>query len=628
MNAATALGRAKFRFPIPFDPIRLLGGVLSRWPWILAGVLSLASIGVLFGIKITHQSFSVTVSLIKRRVPQTVQASDVGEAYRPVDLNDATLLATLLASEPLDKAMKRVQNGIDPDRAKSLVQATQLEGTDIFYITYHSPISPQDAVRFGGIWAEEIEAYTQQLQRTEAHGVRLILQKEVTELENQSSATNAEILNFSKEKDYFGGESQVSAALSKLSLIELQLETARATAASKNSQLKSLKSQIQRQSPIELQLKTANEELANLRATYTDANPLVQTKLQSIDYLSKQVDLLAARKQEETNLDSYTGTPLGNQIFLNILALQDQLFEANSQIASLEKLRTSTTARISEFPGIIGAYEALKTKRNAISEGLSMMTNRLKEAEIFASGAPGYWQVFQAPDIRSITPSSLVSKPAISGIAGAFLGGGITTILTLLLSQRSQRRSTLECCIATTAPLITAIPASSSLTAQQATEHFWITYLAPRLRTSENILFWTSALEPENERQFWNLLSEAAMADSGNPFIVHDLTPDQLWNDSSQASSLDWKTELAASGVIRASVLPHGPARDLLASTNQWIAVVSGTKKSITLAAKSQTITAAYLPPCAGTIAWMESAEGPIRKAADLLSLFLTKHFS
>jgi hypothetical protein len=591
-------------------------------------MLILGACGVFFGIKLTHQTFSVTVSLIKRRVPQTVQASEVGQAYRPVDLNDATLLATLLASEPLDKAIKRAQNGIDPNRARSLVEATQLEGTDIFYITYHSPISPEDAINFSVIWAEEIETYTQQLQRTEAHGVRLILQKEVTELENQTSSTNAQILTFSKDKDYFGGESQVSAALSKLSLIELQLETARATASSKTGQLKSLTEQIQRQSPIELQLKTANEELANLRATYTDANPLVQTKLQSIEYLSSQVEKLNAQKMGDSNFDAYTGTPLGNQIFLNILALQDQIFEANSQIESLEKLKASTISRISEFPAIISDYEALKTKRSAISEGLSIMTNRLKEAEIFASGAPGYWQVFQAPDKRSISPSSLVSKPAILGIGGAALGGGITALLTLLLTHRSDRRSALECCVATSAPLVSLIYSSSEAEKKQAMDHFWITYLAPRLRSTEKILFWTAALESDDEREFWKALSTAISADRGGPLQVHDLTPDGLWKDDSENTILEWRSDLLEGGIIRAAALPALPMRGILAETRFWLAVVSGDKKSATLASKSRSLTSAYLPACAGTLVWIEKPAEQIRKVADVLSCFLAKRFS
>ena len=606
--------------------------MLSRWPWIVVGAILFGTLGAFIGVKMTHQSFSISASLIKRRVPQTVQTSEIGQAYRPVDLNDATLLATLLASEPLDIALKRSQNPISPADIKSFVEANQLEGTDIFYITYHSPISPQDAIAFTSLWAEEINSYTQRLQQTEAHEVRLILQKEVAELEKKIEATDLEILNFSKEKDYLGGIAQVSAALVKLAQIELQLETARTTAQTKTQQLESLTEQLKRQSPIESQLKTAGEELANLRATYTDANPLVQAKLQSIEYFTSQIKSLSEKGEAE--LDSYTGTQLGNQLYLAILDIRNELLDAHSQIAALEKLYESTSSRIAEFPGIISTYEAYQKKRDALAEGLSLMSNRRKEAEIFASGAPGYWQVFQAPDPRGIIPSSLLKKPILLGAASSFAGAGLAVMLTLLLTQRSSRRSILECCAATQAPLLCNIPTSFDNDASAAISHFWITHFSPHSKLSSPILLWTLALEPEEERRLWLLLAAAAHLDTGGKLAVHDLTPDALWNESEIHESLDWISTLPSPTdppqilLLRASSLPLREAREWLSQVQHWISAVSGHRLSLSRAVEARSLSDAYLPPCSGTIAWTDRPLGPIRAAADHLSNFLAKKFS
>ena len=588
--------------------------------------------GVIAGIRMTNSSYSISASLIKRRVPQTVQTSETGQAYRPVDLNDATLLATLLASEPLDLALKRAKNRIDPSSVRSFVEAAQLEGTDIFFITYHSPISPQDSLEFATIWAEEINAYTQRLQQTEAREVRLILQKEVASLEKKISEIDLEILNFAKKRDYVGGVAQVSAALVKLAQIELQLETARTTSQAKAEQLKNLTEQIQKQSPIDLQLKTAKEELANLRATYTDANPLVQNKLQSIDYITGQIEKL--NEKGEADLDSYTGTQLGNQLYMSILDLRNELLEATSQIQSLEKLHKSTTARLAEFPGIISGYEAMQQKRSTLTEGLTLMSNRLKEAEIFASGAPGYWQVFQAPDPRSIIPSSRIKKPLVMGAAAGLSGAGLVTLLTLLLTQRTSRRSILECCAATRAPLVAKLPTTHERDAHEAVERFWITHLSPRLRSQEQILFWSAALDPSEERRFWSLLATVAFDDDGKSIHVLDLTPDSLWDDGQHPDSLVWIPPSTAPAdkqttvFLRASALPHGTAREQLTTVDYWMALVSGHKQSLRRAASYRHLTDAYLPPCNGTIGWTERPEGPIRQAADLVSDFLTKRFS
>lgn len=629
---ALAPATRRFRFPLPLDPVRLLAGALSRWPWILAAVILFSVAGIFAGIQLTQPTYAISVSLIKRRVPQTVQTSETGQAFRPVDLNDATLLATLLASEPLDLAVRRAKNGMDAGSFRKLTEATQLEGTDIFYITYHSPIGIDDALSFSAIWAEEINSYTQRLQQTEAREVRSILQKEVEDLRSEIDQTNAEILGFSKAKEFLGGESQVAAVLAKLSQIEIQLETAKTTAAAKAEQLKALDKQIRRQSPIELQLKTAREELANLRSTYTDANPLVQAKLQSIQYLEAQIEELGTRK--DADLEAYTGTPLGNQLYLSIITLKNELMEASSTVESLERLRESTAERLAEFPGIISGYEALQKKRDSVIEGLTLMSNRLKEAEIFASGAPGYWQVFQAPDPRSVIPSSRVKKPAMLGAAMGLLGGGLAVALTVLFTHRSSRRSILECCAATKAPLLASIPTSYEEDARAAIQHLWITQLAPRFSKPGRMLFWTPALSPEEERKFWGNLSECVLDDTKQPLQVHDCSPDNLWNDENpRPPSLVWSSSIdihpsSVPRVFRASSLPSGPARESLGSISEWFTIVAGQKDSLTKAAQSRDLAEAYLPSCNGTIALMERPQGIVRRAADVLSFQLAKKFS
>lgn len=621
-----------FAFPLPFDPVRLLGGVLSRWPWIAIGTVLLGTLGAIVGIQLTHPSYSVTASLIKRRVPQTVQTSENGQAYRPVDLNDATLLATLLASEPLDLTLKRVNNGIPPEIVASFVEATQLEGTDIFRITYHSPLSPEDAVAFTNAWATEINGYTQRLQQMEAREVRLILQKEVAELEKQINETDLEILQFSKDRDFLGGNAQISAALAKLSQIELQMQNARTTAAAAGEQLENLTQQIRRQSPIEQQLKTAREELANLRATYTDANPLVQAKLQSLEYLSSQIAKETDKGSDD--LESYTGTPLGNQIYLSIIELRNKLSEANSQIESLGMLHKTTSARIAEFPGIVTAYEALTKKRESLTEGLTLMSNRLREAEIFASGAPGYWQVFQAPDPRGIIPSSRIKKPAILGALAGMTGAGIAVFLTLLLTHRTSRRSILECCTATGAPLVSHICLDVDEDAREAVKHLWLTRLSIQSNIKESMLLWTAALTAADERRFWTLLTEVLHADTGMPVRILDLTPSTLWDGNARPEEIDWITSPAplptavAACFLRASSLPPEPTRTHLRHVKCWFQVVSGEKSSLRRAKGFRSVTGAYLPECDGTIGCTTRPPGAIRQAADHLSHFLAQRFS
>ena len=626
-------GLPRFGFPLPFDPVRLAGGVLSRWPWILAGMVVCGMAGGSLGVLLTHRSYALSVALIKRRVPHTVQASEAGQAYRPTDLNDATLLATLLATEPMDSAVKRAANGIEPDRIRSLVEAKQLEGTDIFYATYHSPVGEDDAVAFCGIWAEEINAYTQRLQQAEARGVLGILKKEVVELDKELAGINREILDFSKDKDYLGGDIQVSAALAKLSQIELDLQTARTIEKSKKEHLDFLTKQIRKQGPLEMQLRTAKDELAALRASYTDANPLVQAKLQSIEYLSQQIAKLGTQDGED--LDSYTGTPLGNELYLSIITRRSELSEATNRIAVLEGLHTAALERIGRFPAIISAYDALQKKRESIRGGLSLMSDRLREAEIFASGAPGYWQVFQPPDHRAIVPSSMLARPLALGLLGAVAGGCAMVGLTLLLTHRTSRRSVLECCAATGAPLAAVIPADDSDAASKSALNLWAAVLSPG--ADGGVLVLTAGMSPEEERTLWVLLSAAAKLDSGDSLRVIDLTKDALWDGVDIPGGIEWRFSAGADSVpcaspgavlCRASALPDGGVRHTLAGIVAWYAAVAGTRDGVREARRLRDPVEIYLPSCSGTIAWMEPPAGLVRRAADWISVFLAKRLS
>lgn len=623
-----------FGFPLPFDPIRLIAGMLTRWPFIFMGLLIFGSVGVVLGVKSTKPVYTITAQVIKRRVPETVQTSESGNSYRPADFNDATLLATLLAPEAVERATERAGNGLKSDNARSMLEASQLEGTDIFYITYHSPISPEDAVKFTGIYAEEINNYTRRLQQSEASEVRAILQKEVADFEKQLDDVNREIQLFCREKDYLGGDTQVAAALAQLGQVELQLQTARTAIKSKTSQIEHNTELIRRQSPIGMQLKTAQEELANLRSTYTDANPLVQAKLESIEFLNKQNEELM--KRGNTELDVFTGTPLGNQLFLDILNLNNEITEAQHQSEALEVLRKEIAERIDTFPSLVASYEALLNRRASISQGLSLMGNRLKEAEIFSSGAPGYWQVFQAPQLRDVSRNSLMKKPIVFGVGGGVVGAALVAALMLLFTQRSSRRSILECCAATRAPLSCHIPTTYEKDARAAVEEFWFGHLYPKLGALQPLMIWTPAIETTDERRFWSLLSASVLADTGKPILVHDLSPNHIWHGRDLPEGLIWQEYRSdedefpdhAAHFLRASTLPSGASRQVFMTVKHWLFVVEGQKSSLRRARKIRSITESYLPPCTGTIAWMERPNSPIREVADLISTFIAKYFS
>ncbi|TAE92251.1 MAG: hypothetical protein EAZ81_03340 [Verrucomicrobia bacterium] len=618
-----------FAYPLPFDPLRLVAGVLTRWPLIVLGTIVFGVLGAFTGKLLTHPRYTLSMSLIKVRVPQNVQTSDVGQPFRPAELNDATLLATLLASAPRDAAFKRADNGVSMEAAASMTEASQLKNTDIFYITYHSPVGPDDAVRVCGIWAEEISEYTKRLQQAEALSLLGILDKEVAALEKKIEAANRELLDFAKSEDFIGGEAQITGLMSKLGQSELAYEEAKARQDSLRAQLEELKLKIRNHSPLNLLLRAAKDQLSELRGIYTDANPLVQSKLENIAYLESQIANLD--QDAEVNLEAYTGTPLGNQLYLDIMNVKSRLAEASSQVESFQVQRETTAKRLSQLPSLMTRYNSMLASRDSYMGELSLLSKRLKEAEIFASGSPGYWQVFQPADARNIKKSSMVKKPAILGIAGSVMGAGLAILWNLFHSQRSLRRSVLECCQAARAPLAANLHRSDELT-EENYFRLWMATLSPMItRHSGQILLWTAGLSAEEEREFWTHLAASSARDTKISLTIVDLSPDDLWLKREMPPYLRWQNEIGQHGsfcLLRASKLPERSKRSELKSLVAWYAVLRGEEASIRATRLNHHLTEVYFSQCKGTIVLSDPPEGKIRGWADRLSIIVTQTLS
>ncbi|MDB6077706.1 MAG: hypothetical protein JWO82_1453 [Akkermansiaceae bacterium] len=625
VESQDAASRPRFSFPLPFDPVRLVAGMLAKWPLIIvSGACGLAA-GVAAGVALTKPSYTLTASLMKRRVPENVQTGNTGQAYRPADLNDATLLATLSATDSLDRALARANNGIAPSAVRPLIETSQKQGTDFFYLTYHSPISSEDAVRFVDVWLDEINEYTKRLQSSDARSVHAILQKEVTEMEGQLAGVNRQILDFSNDKQFLGTNTQVTAALGELGQITRDLETARSTLKAKDEQIEALTSELRRQSPIDAQLKAAREEIATLRATYTDENPLVKAKLQGISYLEGRISESNAKGPEA--LEFYTGTDIGNQLFLNIISLRNERTEAEGKVASYTELKKGIEARVKELPAIVSRYEELQKFRESIMSSLSLLSNRLKETEIFSSGSPGYWQIFEGPELRKVEAGSKTRKPLLLGIAGGAAGTLGGSVLLLLLTTRSRRRSVLECCSEVQAPLLAELTAGAP--EDSVFDTLWVSHFISRLRAGDTIMVWTAVASSGDERSFWSGLTQAARRDGISLPRIVDLTPDDLWTDHGP-TAVPWTAALPGAGgaILRASRLPSAEGRQIFSRVSFWFALATGQADCLGRSTRIRELSSTDLSEGDGTVAFIDRPKNSVRRAGDNLSSFLARHFS
>jgi len=627
-NEGVAGKESGFHFPLGFDPMRWVYALLKRayWPIGMAALLGIS--GFLVGTLSKRESYSASLQLIKKPVPSVIKAGEQGDAFRPRQLNDRSLRSTLLANEAIYKTATSL--GIDPEALKDSVEIEQLEGTDFFYITVHMNADAEHALKTVELWADEIIHYTIGLQRRESLAMRALLEDESNDLARELEGINQQLLNFSSDNDFLDGDKQLEASLRSLAAMELQLEDARIMQTSKQEQVKALTAELQELSPVSDQLKSAGEELAQLRGRYTDSNPLVKEKLYEIEYLEGKL------KEEKANpgddLRRFTGTPLGNQLYLEIVQARNELLQLEQRTREYTRLLEEQRARLQHLPRQILRYSELLQNRDQVRRAYDLLNSRLQEARIFAESAPGYWEVFQSPTLGDV--HLVVDQKLALLLGGAGFSGGLFLglILSLFLEWKTPTPPfPLAYAIATKSLPDLELPAGDHAAWRAHLNAFWLTDLI-RLQRDGYLVIVTSHAALETERTFWSKLFDLAEMDE-TPLRVLDLsqqprdlgaTGDQYTHWRSLDDWRSWARENLTHGpvILRLHGDPYPAIIPVLEEVGHWLCLVDESHSLSEIKQSLRLYTHSLQFPD-GLILVRRSAQKPLAKLCEQAGLLL-----
>ncbi len=531
-----------FSLPLPFDPLRLLFGVREKWWLMLLLPLVLGGIGFYAGSMLSENRFSVSLQLLKTDVPGTFQITTTGESFRPRELSNETLLATTYATEVLRGVGDRVDPPAAASEVKNMLEIARDNGTDFFYLTAHSNRSPEHSIALVKAWAQEIMSFTQDVQRQEALRMHQFLTTQIRQLREQIDSLNQEILQFTREEKFVDENLQVESALAALEDLRLQRELAQVNLQAKEMQIANYSREIKGQSPVIDQLKKKREELTFLRGRYTDENPLVKEKLYEIEFLENQLEDGAEQTAGESEdpaperLDAYTGSDLGNQIYLEILALEAERIELENRLNQLNGLIEEREADLQNLPAKQLALARMKNEQTGLMKAVELLSSRQKETEFFMTNAPGYWTVFQEPSLKEVSASTRRSKLAMLTLGG-LLAGLATAMLVAFIWEIAQPglRTPLQTAAVAATQLrlsyFTGYEKSRSLIPgkaaseryeqenQERLHEFWLTELAADKAPFPSILF-IADRAIAGEEHFWNDLIRRIREEERNVIVL------------------------------------------------------------------------------------------------------------
>ena len=488
-----------------FDVLRLPRGIARRWwlPFFLGAlglVLCLAA-----GMKFFKVSATVSVRLMARN-PQSFAVNTA--SYVPLRLQGATLLGALGSPQVAREVAEKFSGEIPAKDLHAMVVVEEVRKTDFVDIKVTTPFAAGQTAELATLWAQEALAFTSRIQAEESAEMMAYLKEQVVKSDKELAEIHQKIIAMRDEAGVVDVEREIDAYLKNAGELDMRYETVRVDIEALDSQLISLRREIRKHSSVYEELKAAEVKLSEMSEYYTEQNPVYLEELARVESLRERV------KKEveslEAPISSFTGTYVGNALYLQILELESKRENLVLQRNQLEAMRTEARNKLKRLPQIamqagplIDGAQALQTSRDALIK-------RMQEVQVFQEVAPGYYRMFKTPTARDVTVGSRRTKLIMAGLAGGFLGMGLGLLLAAglefldrVMRTRGEAEALFSC------PCLAHIPARQKNREQSPirSQQLWAEVMGP-LATSSTRAFWCPVSTPA-ESQFWDTLLAA-----------------------------------------------------------------------------------------------------------------------
>ncbi len=434
-----------------FDVWTLIETVLRKWYWLFLGACVGAAAGGWLGMHLWTQHFTATVQLMR------FDPANNSELFKPRQLSEQTFAGLLRSPELMQRVAASNRPPISADRLAAGILITPKRESDMVAISVVGQ-SARAAVHVANLFAAEAVRYTQNLQAREASEVNNVLKQQLAQMDSDISQLNA------------------------------QLQKVPKTTATRP---------LQRSSLLTEKLQTAQEELANLLARYTELHPLVREQNAKINVLQKQ-------------------------------------------IADLEKSANQSVPKPGSKPPALADSEhdgeVIRSQLQALANSRLLLATRQREAQMFIDQPPGYCRVFAPSELNEVVATQRGPKVAFLSGFGGVVGMASALLLILLFELLDPRLKTgADVQRVTGLPLLGALGSLHKMNSSTQTNWAFRTWIAlhGHLSPSANrglVCGITSANEGEGRSTWVNLLAQAASdcgyrvltisafrSDAGNP---------------------------------------------------------------------------------------------------------------
>lgn len=547
-----------------FDLLRLPGGLLRRW-WLPLplGAVGLA-LGLLAGTSIFEVYTTVTARLMSRN-PDTFATSRT--SYTPPRIQEATLLQSLGSPEVARRVVKRLSWPVSVAELMEMVYVQDVRRTDFVNITVHGRLSPTRAVELASVWAEEAVAFTSSLQSEESGNLRVHLEEQLRIKDRELVALNQQTTRLREEAGVIDAAREIDEYLRALQGFNVEFESNRVELEALEFQLQSLRSEIRKHSPLFEELKTAEARLAELAEYYTEQNPIYLDALDRVTVLRRQAEREASA--DDIDFAQFTGTFVGNAIYLQILDVQNRLNSLNLRQEKVITMREAARERLAHLPEIALQAGRLLESVQMLQAARDALAGRLQEVIGFEEMAPGYYRIFRLPTREEAYVGTRKKKVVFLGMVGglAFFGAGLFGGAVMEFADQRLRTKREAADIFSTSCIAYVSPSRQKSAREDAnlTIGLWADMIRPlakkRLRA-----FWIPQEHP-SEKDLWLRLESAAQSLGLRALILYEEGP--ALEGLSELPLWNGKDDVPDSSICR-HALPSGGLNFPLADEGRW----------------------------------------------------------
>lgn len=441
--------------PIPFDPWRMLHALVRYLPLVVLAAAIGGAAGGGFGWKKFRNSYTSSAQLMRQELPNTFRSSEVGEPFKPRQLNGPTLMSLMKSLPVLERVTVRLTNRLSPRALLGGLTITPERNTDLIRVQYRSELGANEAVDILNVYGREVVNLTKDLAAQEASEVNRFLKAELTRVDTELIRMRQELLAYAREQELFDADKELDANLGKLSQIEIKLETTRIDHQTVDLRISAIESELVKHSPVAARLQSARDQLGQLRERYADGNPKIGEQLNRIAELEAQ---LASSTNAAITPPRSAEDGVAVSLYIDLIGLKAQKEILKEQAARLGPVLTNIQEKLKGLSEKGLEYARLKARLDTLASSRTLIAGRQREAQLFEDSNLGYYRFFDAKT-GDVEVSDRKKRLVVAAAAGAFLlGFAVVAFVVLRESFDSRLLTRADAVRVTKLPCVGTVP--------------------------------------------------------------------------------------------------------------------------------------------------------------------------